>query len=186
MFKRPPCWLGYKPILRRQLVLHILVALIYVHDFFGFHLRCRRTLLCECGVRARIVFHNVTSEYNPAFVFLNFGFQLRIFWDDSCPSAKQNELFFALSVVHSCFGMWYFHCLKHGDKLVHEIEMTQWIEPLSCNAIFIIFRLSSLQAPSRRFVSFHDACILWSGSGGFFVAGFCSGGSGPCRAWLIP
>ena len=51
-----------------------------IHHFCGRHLRCRRNLPCDHCMRARIVLHSVTSEYNTSFVFfLKFWFQLRVF-----------------------------------------------------------------------------------------------------------
>ena len=41
-----------------------------VHDFCGRHLRCWRSLVSEHCIWTRIIFYNVTSEYDPAFVLL--------------------------------------------------------------------------------------------------------------------
>ena len=46
--------------------------------FCGCHLRCWWSLLSEYCIRTRIIFYNVTSEYDSAFVFLILRFQLRI------------------------------------------------------------------------------------------------------------
>ena len=53
-----------------------------------------------------------------------------------------------------------FYSLEHRNELVHNIFMTQRIEPFSCNAIFMIFRQSRFQTLSRRFMSFYDARTL--------------------------
>ena len=42
-------------------------------------------------------------------------------------------------LVHSGLSIRYFHCWMHGKKLMHKIVVTQSIESLSCNAIFMIF-----------------------------------------------
>ena len=49
-----------------------------VHDYCGCHLRCWWSLFSEYCIRSWNIFHNVTSEYNPAFVLLKLWFQLRI------------------------------------------------------------------------------------------------------------
>ena len=49
-----------------------------VHDFCGCHLRCWWSLFSEYCIRTRIIFYNVTSEYDPSFVLLILRFQLRI------------------------------------------------------------------------------------------------------------
>ena len=70
-----------------------------IHNFCGRLLRCRRTLFCEHCMRVRIVFHNITYEYNTTCAFLKFGLQLRILeMTDRRASAKQNELSSLLSV----------------------------------------------------------------------------------------
>ena len=49
-----------------------------INDFGGY-LRCWRSLLSECCVRARIGFHNITSENDSTFVLLGLCLQSSIF-----------------------------------------------------------------------------------------------------------
>ena len=63
------------------------------------------------------------------------------------------------------------HCLEHRNKFVHKVVMTQRIGSFPCNAIFVIFLLSSFQTLPRRFASFYDACML-STAVVVFAAGF--------------
>ena len=49
-----------------------------VHDFCGRHLWCWWSLFREYCVWSRIIFYNVTSEYDSAFVLLILRFWLRI------------------------------------------------------------------------------------------------------------
>ena len=62
--------------------------------------------------------------------------------------------------AHSGFYIQYFHCLVHGNELVHNTAMTQRIESLPSSAIFMVFWLSFSNALSRRIVGFHDTCVL--------------------------
>ena len=171
-----------------------------IHNFCGRHLWWR-TLLCEYCIRARIVFHNVASEYNSTFVFLVLCLQFGILqmtdvyqWGKmNCPPfflCLFDDLLFAL-----CFGHWpcwqfvalpplFVHCntrIPFFFSLLDAWALTcaqdcddpiNWIT-LSCNAIFMIVRQRSLQTISRRFVSFYDACMLWFASVRFvFAMGF--------------
>ena len=45
--------------------------------------------------------------------------------------------FFVLS-LHCCLCIRCFHCWGHGNKLVHQIGVTQWIHPFSRSLIFMI------------------------------------------------
>ena len=74
-----------------------------------------------------------------------------------------------------------------GMDLRTRFVETQWMEPLPCNVIFVIFWQSSCQTLSRRFTSFNDACIFWSASVGFFATGFPAPAvSEPYKAQAIP
>ena len=60
-----------------------------IHDLGGCHLRCWRSLFGECCIKPRIVFHNISSEYNSTYVFLVLCLQLSIFkWHMSITDAK--------------------------------------------------------------------------------------------------
>ena len=96
----------------------------------------------------------ITSEHSPAFVLLILRFQLRFFFfrDDffvlvasflfphfsQLPRQQLLELlpFF----VHCWFRIQNFHRLGHENKFVHQIAVTQRIEPFLRDAIFMIFR----------------------------------------------
>ena len=56
-----------------------------IHDLGGCHLRCWRSLFSEYCTRPRVIFHNVTSEYNSTFVFLVLSF---LKWQMSINDAK--------------------------------------------------------------------------------------------------
>ena len=73
---------------------------------------------------------------------------------------------FAPFFVQSGFGIWNFH----GDKLVHK-KGIQFIESLSCNAIFMIF-WCSFQTLPRRLMRFNDACVFCYASVGSFATRF--------------
>ena len=62
--------------------------------------------------------------------------------------------------VHCCCRIRNVHRLRHKNKFVHKIVMTQRIEPLSCNVVFMIFRWNPFQTLSRGLMSFYDACVL--------------------------
>ena len=62
--------------------------------------------------------------------------------------------------MHCFFCIWYFHRLKHRNKLVHKIVMVQWINSSSCNMIFMTFMKSSFHTLSRRFVGFNNAGVF--------------------------
>ena len=135
---------------------------------------------------AWIIFYNVTSEYNSAFVFLKLGFQLRvlemtdvhqwrevngfaffpgftdhlIFVSDFCQLSCRYFLEFFSFFVHCCFRIWYFHCFRHKNKLVHEIAVVHWVDSFPRKVVFMIFMQSSFQTLSQRFVGFNDACVL--------------------------
>ena len=53
----------------------------------------RWTLLCEYCTRARIIFHNITSEYNSTLVFLKLWAPTPNSWDDRGPLTTKKELF---------------------------------------------------------------------------------------------
>ena len=63
--------------------------------------------------------------------------------------------------VHCCFCILDFHCLGHKKELVHKITMTQQVEPLLSNVIFMNFRQSPFQTLPRRFMSLYDACTCF-------------------------
>ena len=50
-----------------------------IHDFCCRHLRCCWLLFCKYCMRSRIVFYNITSEYNSTAVFLVLRLQFSIF-----------------------------------------------------------------------------------------------------------
>ena len=80
--------------------------------FCSCHLWRRWTLLCEYCKRARIIFYYVTSNYNSALTDVH---QRRMVHGFAFFPWHFLELvpFF----VHSCFSIWYFHCLRHRKNL---------------------------------------------------------------------
>ena len=80
-----------------------------IHDFCCCHLWCWWSLFGEYCVRPRIVFYNITSEYNSTFVLLVLCTQFSIFSNDICPSVMQYELLRPSSLLHrsplSCFWL---------------------------------------------------------------------------------
>ena len=67
----------------------------------------------SCSVKkncigSRVVFHNVTSEYDSTFILLHFRFQLRILSGHTCPSVLQSGLSFCHAGIVSSF----FHSLS--------------------------------------------------------------------------
>ena len=112
------------------------------HFFRGRHLWYRPTLLCEYSSGAWVVFNKVTSDYNPAFIFLTFWFQLRILemtyvlwrsnlncflvssvppvWPLFCSSLwsfAMLAIFRAFTILsHRCCCIRDVHCLEYGDN----------------------------------------------------------------------
>ena len=69
------------------------------HNLCSCHLWCWWSLLSEHCIRTRIMFYNVTSEYDPAFVLLILRFQLRIkMWEIH----QWRKMHF--SAIIPCFG----------------------------------------------------------------------------------
>ena len=70
-----------------------------IHDFCCCHLRCWWSLFREFCIRVRIIFYNITSEYNSTFVFWMFWFQLKFFeiteihWHSSAAMPVSFEVF---------------------------------------------------------------------------------------------
>ena len=113
-----------------------------IHDFCCCHLWCGWSFFCEYCIRTRIVFYNITSEYNSTFVCLVLRLQFGISSNDRCPSVGRNELlrpsslfhkspvsyFWLLSgstpkflqvlpfFIHCCFCCGYLHWLRHRNK----------------------------------------------------------------------
>ena len=93
-------------------------------------------------MRSRIIFHNVASEYNSTFVFLMLCLQFGIlrmtevhqwsevyfstlipcfsdhliFVSDFCQLPCRYFLEFFSFFLHCCFWIWYFHCLRNGNR----------------------------------------------------------------------
>ena len=83
----------------------------YVHYLCGSHLWCWRLLLCEYCLRARIVFHKVTSEYDQAFVFLRFRLWLRslVMTDIHQRSKMDRSLLFLCHLDDLSFALYFNH-----------------------------------------------------------------------------
>ena len=56
--------------------------------------------------------------------------------------------------------IWYFHCLRHKNKFVPRMVVTQWINPLSCNMIFMISVRRSFHAFPHRFIGLNNTSIF--------------------------
>ena len=77
--------------------------------------------------------------------------------------------------VHCCFRIRNFYRLRHRNKLVHLIAVTQRIEPFLRDEICMIFRWTRFQTLSSGFMSCYEACMLCLGDvvGSFgFSVGF--------------
>ena len=146
-----------------------------IHDFCCCYLWCWWPLFSEHCIRPRIVFHNITSEYNSTFVFLVLCLQFSIFqmtyvhrWgevnfcalrpcfidhlfltSDFHQVPRRNFLQFFPFLVHCCFCCGNFHSLRHGNEFVNRIVMLQWIVTSSCNMVFVVVRWGS---PMRSLV----------------------------------
>ena len=151
-----PFWPGCKRILRLLLVLRIQVVLKIVHDLCGCHLWCWWSLLCKYCMRAGIIFHNVTSEYDSTFLLLKLRLQFRIlemtevhWWrkmnfytvvpcfsdhvfldSDFCQLPCWYFLKFS-HYFHCCLCIRYFECLRHWNKLVHQVTMLSEFIPFA-------------------------------------------------------
>ena len=71
-----------------------------IHDFCCCHLWCCWSLFSEYGTRPRIVFYNITSEYNSTFVFFGALPPIQHFSNDRCPSVRRNELLRPSPLLH--------------------------------------------------------------------------------------
>ena len=125
---------------------------------------CDADELCsEKNTGSRVVFYNVTTEHDSAFILLNFGFSLRIFvMKDGHQCSKvaflfvalcfQNNLPFALYfvqlpgwnrldplplLVHCCFRIRNFHRLRHRNKFANQMTVTHRIVSFTCDVIFV-------------------------------------------------
>ena len=57
-----------------------------------------------------------------------------------------------------------FYCLRHRNKFLHHIVVTQWIHPFSCNMIFVILVRRSFHAFPHRFIGFNNTsafCLVF-------------------------
>ena len=120
-------------------------------------------------------------------------------WDDRGPSMTQNELFYLHSLLHrsplSCFWLLSaaisvsslifpfffccslcirnFHRLRHRNKLVHQVLVTDWIYSFRCKMILVIPIRSSFQSNCRGLVSFDNTsmfCHVFSNTAAGFAA----------------
>ena len=109
---------------------------------------------CSSGycIRSRIIFHNITSEYNSTFVLFGALSPIRHSLNDRCPSVKQNELLRPSSLLHrsplsllltfvrfhagifsnfshslstAAFASGIIHGLRHWHKFVYQITKLQ-------------------------------------------------------------
>ena len=70
------------------------------------------------------------------------------------------QLFELFPLLINCgFRTCDFHFLPYGYNFVHKIMITQRLEPLLSNVIFMIFSLSLFSALSRGVVGFYDTCV---------------------------
>ena len=135
-----------------------------IHDFCCRPFWCWWSLFCIYCIRSRIIFHNVTSEYNSTFVFsvlcvqfgipqmtdvhqwgkMNFSALRPCFIDhlwftsDFCQVPRRNLFKFLPLFIHRCFSCGYLHCLRHRNKFVYQIMMLQWIVSLSCKKVLMV------------------------------------------------
>ena len=131
-------------------------------------------MFSEHCIRTRIIFYNVTSEYDPAFVLLILGFQLRIlkmtdihqcrkmnftalipcfldhftFVSDFRQLACWNYLLFFLFFLHCCLCIWIFFCLRRKNECVNKIVTIQRIHPFFSDITLMRFD--------------DTACLVWS------------------------
>ena len=78
------------------------------------------------------------------------------FWLSSAAMPVFSQVFFFTFFLHYCLCIWYFHCLKHRNKFVQQIVVTQWIHPFSYNMLFIILEMRSFHAFPHRFIGFNN------------------------------
>ena len=90
-------------------------------------------------------------QRSPLFLFLTFV---------SCHEGIFSELFpFFVGSAASC--IWHLcMALRHRNKFVNKIVVTQWINSFPCNMISMILVKRSFHALPRRFVGFNDACVF--------------------------
>ena len=127
-----------------------------VHDFCGCHLKCWWSLFSEHCFRNRIICYNVTSEYDPAFVYFWYWGSSSDFlrWQRSINDAKWTflSLFLAPSITsflvltfvschdgifsnvshvspHCCLCIWNFKRLRHRNEFVNKTVMCHRIHP---------------------------------------------------------
>ena len=69
-------------------------------------------------------------------------------------------------LCHRSLRIRFFHpCLRHRNKLAHQIVVTQWIHSFCCNVIFMISVRNSFQSDFQRFASFNNTsvfCLMFS------------------------
>ena len=89
-------------------------------------------------------------------------------------------VYFQVFPIHCCFCIWYCHCFRGKNALVHHIAVVQSMNPFPCNVVFMtcVENFSSFPTFSRRFAGFHDACVFHlanTRSAASFPAFFASG-----------
>ena len=61
---------------------------------------------------------------------------------------------------HCCLCIWNFHGLRHRNKFVHKILVTQWIDASLCDAVFMVLALRPFHAYPQRFVGLNNTSIF--------------------------
>ena len=59
-------------------------------------------------------------------------------------------------LVHCCVCRWNLHGLRHGNKFVNQIIMSQWIVTLSCSMVFVSMWFRIPHTHSGGFISFQN------------------------------
>ena len=170
MMEHLPFWPGYKRI----------------HNFRGYHLRCWWSLFSEHCIRTRIIFHNVTSEYDPSFVLLILRFQLRILkmtnihqWRKMNFSALipclfdhfflvsdfgqlpcRNFLQFFPFFLRCCFCIRKFHCSRLRNELVNNTVVSHRNHPFCSDVILMRCVYRSFYPWSRALVGINNTSIF--------------------------
>ena len=100
------------------------------------------------------------------FAFIpSFGNHLFFcFWLSSTAMPVFSPVVFFSFFVRCCFNIWYLHRFKHKNEIVHEIVVTQWVDPFPamCSSRFL------RRVPSKRFLvdssawTMHAYFVLWA------------------------
>ena len=176
----------YAGILHLLLALRTLAIWYKVHEFCGWHLRCWWSLLHNTAYDAGSSFTMQPWSKTLPLCFWLLKFQLRILekteihqWRKMNVSAIvpcffyhfflisdfrqlpcQNFLQFFPVFLFCRLCIWTFSCLKHRNKIMHHVPMTQWIHSFCIDVILMRFVSSSFSPWSRAFVGINNTSVF--------------------------